>query len=404
MPKSQGNDVKDGLLVLNAGSSSLKFALYSSNGSDSAVLLRGQIAGIGNQAKFQAWDHIGDEVALSENATRLAVDNHIDAITLVLNWIHQQVKEIRLVGVGHRVVHGGRHRKRPALVTNELIQELESLCPLAPHHQPHNISAIRAVREMDATLPQVACFDTAFHADQPAVARRLPLPRHYQQKGLMRYGFHGLSYEYISSAVPRFNHGLMPERLLVAHLGNGASLCAIAEGKSIATTMGFSTLDGIMMGTRSGSLDPGVLLHLMHEEKLGEAEISDVVYNQSGLLGVSGISSDMQVLQHSHEPHARAAIDSFCYSIQQAVGSLIATLEGLDGLVFTGGIGEHSVEIRARVCDKLRWLGLKLDESSNSAHGPLISCADSSIHVWVIPTDEEGVIASHSLKLINQSA
>ena len=398
--------MKDGLLVLNAGSSSLKFALYFSNGSKSSLdlMLRGQIAGIGHQAKFKAWDRQDVALELSDNPSQPAVDNHIDAITLVLNWIHHQVKDVKLAGVGHRVVHGGRQRKLPALVSDELILELESLCPLAPHHQPHNISAIRAVRKMDATLPQVACFDTAFHANQPEVARRLSLPRQYQQKGLMRYGFHGLSYEYISSAVPDYNGGELPQRLVVAHLGNGASLCAMANGKSIATTMGFSTLDGIMMGTRSGSLDPGVLLHLMHEENMSEAELSELVYNQCGLLGLSGISSDMQVLLQSKQPQAHEAIESFCYSIQLAMGSLITTLEGLDGLVFTGGIGEHAAQIRSRVCDKLQWLGLQLDESLNAANGPLISAPDSAIRVWVIPTDEERVIAANSFDLIHASA
>ena len=398
--------MKDGLLVLNAGSSSLKFALYFSNGSKSSLdlMLRGQIAGIGHQAKFKAWDRQDVALELSDNPSQPAVDNHIDAITLVLNWIHHQVKDVKLAGVGHRVVHGGRQRKLPALVSDELILELESLCPLAPHHQPHNISAIRAVRKMDATLPQVACFDTAFHANQPEVARRLSLPRQYQQKGLMRYGFHGLSYEYISSAVPDYNGGELPQRLVVAHLGNGASLCAMANGKSIATTMGFSTLDGIMMGTRSGSLDPGVLLHLMHEENMSEAELSELVYNQCGLLGLSGISSDMQVLLQSKQPQAHEAIESFCYSIQLAMGSLITTLEGLDGLVFTGGIGEHAAQIRSRVCDKLQWLGLQLDESLNAANGPLISAPDSAIRVWVIPTDEERVIAANSFDLIHAAA
>ena len=258
--------VKEGLLVLNAGSSSLKFAVYASSQSVSLlnILLRGQIAGIGCNPKFNACNDQGDSLELRSDHSPLTVDNHMDAITLVLNWVHQQVDNLLLIGVGHRVVHGGRQRKQPALVTDSLLQELESLCRLAPHHQPHNLSAIRAVKAMDPLLPQVACFDTAFHADQPDVARRLSLPRRYQEKGLIRYGFHGLSYEYINSTIAGYNQGSQPERLIVAHLGNGASLCAIAQGQSLATSMGFSTLDGLMMGTRSGSLDPGVLLHLMH--------------------------------------------------------------------------------------------------------------------------------------------
>ena len=258
-------------------------------------------------------------------------------------------------------------RRTPALVTPELMLELDALSPLAPHHQPHNLAAIRAVSATAPELPQVACFDTAFHATQPDVARRLPLPRALRDKGLQRYGFHGLSYEYITSAVPAYNGGDLPERLLVAHLGNGASLCAIRDGESVATSMGFSTLDGLLMGTRSGSIDPGVLLHLMREEQMDEAALSKLLYDESGLLGVSGISADMQVLLGSSEAAAAEAVDLFCYTLVRAIGSMAAALDGIDALVFTGGIGEHAAVIRSKVCERLGWLGVDFDAAANES-------------------------------------
>ena len=393
----------DVLLVLNAGSSSLKFALYGCGVDVESLELvyRGQVAGIGSNARFEVKDSDGNEQPLAGVAQNLELASHNQAIARVLDWIGGH-SGLSLTGVGHRVVHGGERHEQAALVDDDLLKSLTALNRLAPHHQPHNLSAIKAVREMNLSLLQVACFDTAFHASQPEVARRLPLPESYHRKGIRRYGFHGLSYEYVTSIVDRHNDGVLPERLVIAHLGNGASLCAVKNGVGVATTMGFSTLDGLIMGTRSGSLDPGVLLHLMHEDNLGEAELSDLVYNQCGLLGLSGISSDMQTLLSSDRPEARRAVDSFCYSLQQHLGSLIAILQGLDGLVFTGGIGEHAAEIRARVCERLQWLGLELDESANVSHGPLISRPDSRVKAWVLPTNEELVIARLSYDLINR--
>ncbi|MCG8428638.1 MAG: acetate/propionate family kinase [Chromatiales bacterium] len=398
--------MKDGILTLNAGSSSLKFALFciDIHEREPSLLIKGQIAGIGTAVRIKLWRADGEPVEGGGDVGRQAITTHQNALSWVLDWLQTQVADVKLVGVGHRVVHGGSDQRFPALVTPSLMEELEALCTLAPHHQPHNLAAIRAVMVKDKTLPQVACFDTAFHAAQPPLARRLPLPRRYQQQGIQRYGFHGLSYEYIVDALPKYSGDELPERLIVAHLGNGASLCGVKNGVSTITTMGFSTLDGVMMGTRSGAVDPGVLLHLMREENMTEAQLSDLVYNQCGLLGVSGISSDMQELLNSEDANAREAIELFCYSIVQSMGALMAVLGGVDALVFTGGIGEHAPLIRSTLCRKLGWLGLRLDEATNSHNGPLISTSGSAIEAWVIPTDEELVIARHTNHVLQQSA
>jgi acetate kinase len=393
-----------GILVLNAGSSSLKFAVFRIAADDDLpVALRGQISGIGASAAFRAWRDEDGEGA-STSAEPDGLDNHARAIAFALDWIAEQTDRMRLVGVGHRVVHGGAGRRAPAPLTPSLLTELDGLSPLAPHHQPHNLAAIRAVQATAPELPQVACFDTAFHTGQPAVARRLPLPARFRDQGLQRYGFHGLSYEYISAAVPGHNGGKMPERLIVAHLGNGASLCAMRNGESIATSMGFSTLDGLLMGTRCGTIDPGALLHLMREQGMDEPQLSDLLYNHSGLKGVSGISADMQVLLGSEDPAAAEAIELFCYTLLRATGSMAAALGGVDALVFTGGIGEHAAPIRARVCRELGWLGLAFDEQANAVGAGLLTQPDSRVKVWVIPTNEELVIARHTLALVGSDA
>ena len=392
-----------GLLVLNAGSSSLKFAVFDiqASGDSVAVVLRGQVSGIGARPIFHVSTVDRAAHGPSTPADVAELDNHQKAIAFALGWIKEQSGGMTLVGVGHRVVHGGRERDKPALVTSQLLHELDALAPLAPHHQPHNLAAIRAVHATAPELSQVACFDTAFHACQPEVARRLPLPRHLRDKGLQRYGFHGLSYEYITAAVAGQNDGKVPERLLVAHLGNGASLCAIKDGRSIASSMGFSTLDGLLMGTRCGAIDPGVLLYLMSEGGLGEPELSDLLYNQSGLLGVSGISPDMQVLLDSDASGAAEAVELFCYTLVRAIGSMAAALGGVDALVFTGGIGEHAAAVRAEVCEALAWLGLDFDPAANESGAGLLSRPSSSVQVRVIPTNEELVIARHTLRLVN---
>lgn len=383
-----------GILVLNAGSSSLKFAVFRVTDAldEEVIYLRGQVAGIGGKSIFSISENQAGECTSTELDN---IPSHQSAIDYVLHWIKQNTTDLALIGVGHRVVHGGAKRRLPALVTPELLTELDALSPLAPQHQPHNLAAIRAVAEIAPKLPQVACFDTAFHATQDAIARLLPLPQKLREQGLQRYGFHGLSYEYIVSVLPAYNAGELPQRLLVAHLGNGASLCAIRDGQSIATSMGFSTLDGLLMGSRSGSIDPGVLLHLLHDGMTPEA-LSDLLYKQSGLFGVSGISSDMQVLSQSNAAEAKQAIDLFCYTLVRAIGSMAAVLGGVDGIVFTGGIGEHASDVRAQVCQQLAWLGLNFDTQANANDEALISTADSALKAWVVPTNEELIIAKHT--------
>ena len=392
-----------GLLTLNAGSSSIKFAAFAhqSKGSEPELLLSGQIAGIGSNAVFNASDANGNKLSGPKSGIA-EIQDHESAIYQAIQWLQQQTDSYELVGVGHRVVHGGEQHNRPALVTAELLEGLEKLNPLAPHHQPHNLAAIKAVSITAPDLPQIACFDTAFHTTQPNIAKQLPIPKNYVEKGIQRYGFHGLSYEYIVSAVPEHNHGEMPERMIVAHLGNGASLCGMYKGSSVVTSMGFSTLDGLMMGTRSGSLDPGVLLHLMRYEGMNENELTDFIYNQCGLLGVSGISADMQVLLGSDDPQATNAIELFCYTLVRHIGSHVAALGGLDALVFTGGIGEHADYVRSQVCKELQWLGLELDSVANLNCADKISTESSRIKVWVIPTNEELVIARHTKEILQE--
>jgi acetate kinase len=298
-------------------------------------------------------------------------------------------------------VHGGIAYRQPALIDDRVIANLEALVPLAPLHQPHHLAAIRAVANAAPRVPQVACFDTAFHRDQPPLAQEFALPRALTAKGIRRYGFHGLSYEYIVSVLPRIAPDCADGKLVVAHLGNGASLCAIEAGRSIATTMGFTPVDGLVMGTRTGALDPGVLLYLLHHEDMDARAVEQLIYYRSGLLGVSGLSSDMRTLLASDSPAAKEAIDLFVYRIGRELGSLAAALGGLDGLVFTGGIGEHAAEIRARVCRDASWLGIVLDAAANAAGGPRISAPGAAASAWVVPTDENLMVARHTRRLLD---
>ncbi len=377
------------LLVLNAGSSSIKFALYRLPlfGKPSH---EGQIAGIGREPRFTI-DGRPQTVAG-------AIADHTAAIALLLDWLESQGHAGKLAGVGHRVVHGGNQFTHPVRIEKNTIETLAALSPLAPHHQPHNIAAIRAVAARLPKLPQIACFDTAFHATMPEEARRLPLPAEYDARGIRRYGFHGLSYESIVATLPALA-GALPSRLIVAHLGNGASVTAIKDGRSIATSMGFSTLDGLIMGTRSGSIDPGVLLYLMREGR-SLTEIEDLLYNRAGLLGLSGISADMKTLLDSATPAAAIAVSLYCYRINREIGSLAAALGGLDALVFTGGVGENAGPVRAQVCRSAGWLGIALDEKVNASGGPRLTLPDSAVSAWAIPTDEQGVIARHAANLL----
>jgi acetate kinase len=308
--------------------------------------------------------------------------------------------EIEPVAAGHRVVHGGDAFTHPVLVDSSVLSGLEKLVPLAPLHQPHNLAAIRALAHTRPGMPQVACFDTAFHANQPEVARRIALPREFHDAGVKRYGFHGLSYEYITSVLPRYRGKRARNRVVVAHLGNGASLCAIRDGRSVATTMGFTALDGLVMGTRPGSLDPGVVLHLIEAMGMTAAQVGDLLYRRSGLLGVSGISADMRTLLESNDPRAREAVELFVYRVSRELGSLAAAMGGLDALVFTGGIGEGSAVVRASICRAAAWLGVKLDEAANLGRRPRISAPASRVSAWVIPTDEESMIARHVQAII----
>ncbi len=398
--------MRDIVVVLNAGSSSLKFALFAAppgrgpSQGDPLALLRGQVERLGETPELRIHGQSGEEFSHPPRQSRVRqARDHAGALELLLDWFERDSRDTRIVSAGHRVVHGGVHFSGPQPITAPAMEKLAEIAPLAPLHMPHNLAAIQAVSKWRPDLPQVACFDTAFHATQPAAATRLALPRAYGDAGLRRYGFHGLSYEYVVGALAQKIPGhVLPRRLIVAHLGNGASMCAIKDGRSIATTMGFSTLDGLMMGTRCGTIDPGVLLYLLDREGLDAAALSELLYDRSGLLGVSGISSDMRTLLASPEPEAAEAIELYCTRIVREIGSLAAALGGLDALVFTGGVGENAGPIRATVCDGARWLGIELDETANARHGPCLTVPANPVTAWVIPTDEELVIARHTLQ------
>ena len=379
------------IAVINAGSSSIKFAIYDVAAGE-PLLFDGKIEGIGASPKLDVSDAAGRKVATQSWSSL----DHTAATGEILEVARELIAARPVVAVGHRVVHGGVRFNAPARIDAEVIAALKALIPLAPLHQPHNIAPIEAIAAAAPHIPQVACFDTAFHHGQPPLAQMFALPRKYEAAGVRRYGFHGLSYEYVSGRLAQIAPQLAAGRVVIAHLGNGASLCALEAGKSVATTMGFSALDGLVMGTRSGALDPGVLIHLMDAFGLGAREIEDLLYRRSGLLGVSGISSDMRALRASPEADAAQAIALFVYRIVREIGSMAAALGGLDGLVFTGGIGENDAATRAEVAAGSGWLGLELDPARNAAGGPLISRDGSKLAVWVIPTDEERVIARHA--------
>lgn len=385
------------ILVVNAGSSSLKFSIFRMTEADPLRLaLRGQIDGLGARPHLRVKDAAG-AVLDNRDYTVAEAGDVKDAIGLAGVWLRGHFQNEPLRAVGHRVVHGGTEFSRPVLVDAHVFAALEQLIPLAPLHQPHNLAAIRAVGETQPQMPQVACFDTAFHRSHPALADLYALPWDYYTAGVRRYGFHGLSYEYIAATLPQVAPDIADGRVIVAHLGSGASLCAVRAGKSVDSTMGFSPLDGIPMGTRPGALDPGVLLHLVRQYGMSADQLEQLLYHQSGLLGLSGISNDMRVLLESHEPRARLAVDYFVHHVVKQIGALAAVLGGVDGLVFTAGIGEHSAEIRARVLQGCSWLGVLSDAASNQRGGPRISAPGSAVSVWVIPANEELMIARHTL-------
>lgn len=386
----------DTLLVVNVGSSSLKFALYDA---DEALplYLRGSSESLATGSRWRLRDHQGGLLEEGHDASAWSPGA---AVERVLRLLQQRMPGRYIAAVGHRVVHGGMHHALPAYVDAELLDALRALEPLAPLHQPHNLAAIERIAAEHPGLPQVACFDTAFHRSAPDLAQRYALPDAMHQAGIRRYGFHGLSCEWIAGSLATLDPAATEGRTIILHLGNGASLCALEGGRSIATSMGFSALDGLPMATRCGGIDPGVLLHLLRSEGMDVQAVEDLLYRRSGLLGISGISGDMRVLEASPEPAARIAIDYFVYRIQREVGSLLAALGGLDSLVFTAGIGENASRVRAAVLQGLAWTGVQLDAQANQAHGPRISSAGSPVRAWVLPTDEERVIAGHVWRLV----
>lgn len=392
------------ILTINAGSSSIKFALFAWDGKlarDPA--LAGELDGIGARPRLRAKDAAGNSLAdlpLDQFAPLPADEQHHRTLDFLLHWLDEHNGGWRIAAVGHRVVHGAERYAEPARLDDAAIDELEGFVPLAPLHQPHNVAGIRALQRLLPAVPQVACFDTAFHQTQPAIARRFALPRELTEAGIKRYGFHGLSYEYIAQALPERLGARAEGRVVVAHLGNGASMCAMRALRSVATTMGFTALDGLMMGTRCGNIDPGVLLHLMEFRHLDAAQLTRLLYKESGLLGVSGLSQDMRALLASDAPAAREAVELFCYRVSRELGSLAAALGGLDALVFTAGIGEHAAPVRERVCRQAQWLGVRLDEATNERHATRISAADSAVDVLVLPTNEEWMIAHHVTQLL----
>jgi len=387
----------DYALVLNAGSSSLKFCVFQRPaGQNWRLEARGQIEGIGTLPRLSVKDANGESLARQD----VNVSDGREAVEALAAWLRSKYGGSKVLGVGHRVVHGGARFKGPTILNQQVLEELRQLIPLAPLHQPYNLAAIEAAFERLPGVPQVACFDTSFHRGQPAVAELIPLPRGLRQAGLQRYGFHGLSYEYVASVLPEVAPAIARGRVIVAHLGSGASMCALKEGKSVDSTLGFTALDGLCMGTRPGALDPGVVLHLFQGLNLSAKDVETLLYKKSGLFGISGISNDMRDLLGRREPEARLAVDYFVYRATREVGALTAVLGGIDGLVFTAGIGENSPEIRERICDSSSWLGIELDDAANTDHSTRISTNRSKVSVWVIPTNEELMIARHTGSLL----
>jgi acetate kinase len=390
----------DFALVLNAGSSSLKFCVFQRpDGERWRLGARGQIEGIGTSPRLSVKDANLRKVA-DELLDTSSVQNGSDAIGALAIWLRSQYAGARVLGVGHRVVHGGAKFTKPVVVTPEVLTELKKLIPLAPLHQPYNLAAIEAVAERLPGVPQVACFDTSFHRDHAPVADLIPLPREICEGGLQRYGFHGLSYEYIASTLPEVAPDIARGKVIVAHLGSGASLCALNDGKSVDTTMGFTAVEGLCMGTRPGSIDPGAVLYLFQNLGLSVKEVEAILYKKSGLIGISGISNDMRDLLGRAEPEAKLAVDYFIYRITKEIGALAGALGGVDALVFTAGIGENSSEIRQRVCEASAWLGIEIDAEANGQNAAKISTAQSKLSVWVIPTNEELMIALHTGDLL----
>ena len=389
----------DAIVVVNAGSSSIKFSAFEVADGGLAPGVRGQIEGIYTSPRFVGKSPGGEMVSEKSWGDGAGL-GHDGALQHIMGFLQEALHGDRLVGVGHRVVHGGLAFSAPTRVDAATLTALEKYVPLAPLHQPHNLAPIRALLARTPDLPQVACFDTAFHRGNPDLAQRFAIPQELHDAGVRRYGFHGLSYEYIAATLRDVDARAAAGKVVVLHLGNGSSMCAIQGGQSVASTMGFTAVDGLPMGTRCGAIDPGVLLYLMDERGMDARAIEKLVYQQSGLLGVSGISSDMRVLLESPEPRAALAVDLYLYRIRRELGSLAAALGGLDAIVFTAGIGENSAAIRERVCRDAAWLGLELDAAANAARGPRISTTGSRVSAWILPTNEELMIARHTRRLL----
>lgn len=393
MHVQKSNSMKS-ILTINAGSSSVKFALYLLE--SCTLLYTASVNNLLDAPLFKIYD--AQRKLVHEN--KLNSQGHSNAIKIFVEWLTDNLKNIEIVLIGHRVVHGGTSYKEPVIVSDEIILELEKLIILAPLHQPYNIEALKIARALFPEAVNVACFDTGFHSSCDIKVRRYAIPDKYSEDGVIRYGFHGLSYEYIASILPNFVSKKADGKVVVAHLGNGSSMCAMLGRKSVNTTMGFTALEGLMMGTRAGSIDPGIILHLQQHYKLSLKEVENLLYKQSGLLGVSGISHDVEILQKSENPKAKQALEMFCYRAAQQLAMLTMSLQGLEVLVFTAGIGENSVLIRQRICELSAWLGIEIDIKANQQKATCISLPSSKIEVYVIPTNEELMIAQHSIKVV----
>jgi acetate kinase len=391
------------VLTLNAGSSSLKFAAFAvADGGDMSQLAAGQIEGIGATAKGAIRDASGESTELAFDPSQGRIDHHL-AVRAILGWLGKAGYDSSVVAVGHRVVHGGPDLVDPMLIDEPVIAKLRRLIPLAPLHEPHNIAGIEAAMKAFPSIPQVACFDTAFHRSHPFVDDTFALPRSYYDDGVRRYGFHGLSYEFIMRKLSRMAPQIARKDVIIAHLGNGASMCAVHDGRAVASTMGFTALDGLPMGTRCGQLDPGVVLYLMAEKKMSADEVSDLLWKNSGLKGMSGISQDMRELEASDSPAARDAIAYFVSHIRRELAGLAATVDGAEAIVFTAGIGEHAWKVREAVLNGMEWMGIHLDAEANRANAEIISAKHSPTLVFVIPTDEERMIAEHTIRTVTRS-
>jgi acetate kinase len=389
-------------VVINAGSSSIKFSLYLERGEALEPHTRGQVEGLYTAARFVS--RSGDGSLKSKRSwPNGETPGHDGALDFLIAHLRSELGGAPIAGIGHRVVHGGSVYTRPVRVDAGVLRTLETFVPLAPLHQPHNLAPIRRALERAPDLPQVACFDTSFHRTQPEVAQMFALPADLHRSGIVRYGFHGLSYDYVASALKQVAPAAAAGKTIVLHLGNGASMCAIDAGRSVASTMGFTAVEGLPMGTRCGSIDPGVILHLIDQLNMDTRSIEKLIYTESGLLGVSGISSDMRTLLASEDPRAKTAIDLFVYRIGREIGSLAAAMGGLNAIVFTAGIGENAPAIRRRVCRDAAWLGVQFDEAANAANRTCISTPASPVSVWIVPTDEEIMIARYTQRLLENA-